>query len=102
MESAGDRRVLRDDTHTIELHHVKSLEHSDGMLVAYLPKEKLLLTADFNPPAQGQPVSPSIVALRQNVERLKLDVAGHVIVHAPNPDRPVTSPDLLALAKGTS
>lgn len=102
VESAGDRRVLRDDTHTIELHHVKNLEHCDGMLVAYLPKEKLLLTADFNPPAQGQPASPSIAVLVQNVDRLQLDVAGHVIVHAPNPDRPVTSADLLALANGTN
>ena len=102
VASAGDRRVLRDATRTIELHHIKNLEHSDGMLVAYLPAEKLLLTADFNVPAQGQPLNPSIAVLRQNVERLKLDVAGHVLVHAPNPDRPVTNPDLLALAKGTS
>ena len=102
VESAGDRRVLRDATRTIELHHVKNLEHSDGMLVAYLPAEKLLLTADFNVPAQGQPLNPSIAVLRQNVERLRLDVAGHVLVHAPNPDRPVTNPDLLAIAKGTN
>jgi len=102
VETAGDRRVLRDATRTIELHHIKNLEHSDGMLVAYLPAEKLLLTADFNVPAQGQPLNPSIAVLRQNVERLKLDVVGHVLVHAPNPDRPVTNPDLLALAKGTN
>jgi len=102
VESAGDRRVLSDDTRTIELHHVKNLEHSDGMLVAYLPAAKLLFTADFNVPAQGQPLNPSIAMLRQNVERLRLDVAGHVLVHAPNPDRPVTNPDLLAIAKVTN
>ncbi len=102
VESAGDRKVLRDDTHTIELHHVKTLEHSDGMLVAFLPKEKILFTADFNVPAQGQPVSPSIPVLVRNVERLKLDFEGHVLVHAPNPDRPMTRADLLALAAGTN
>ena len=102
VESAGDRRTLRDDTRTIELYNVRNLEHSDGMLIVYLPKEKLLLSADFNPPAQGQPLNPSIAVLVQNVDRLNLDVAGHVIVHAPNPDRPVTSPDLLALANGTN
>jgi glyoxylase-like metal-dependent hydrolase (beta-lactamase superfamily II) len=102
VESAGDRRVLSDDTHTIELHHVRDLQHSDGMLVAYLPKEKLLLTADFNVPAQGQPLNPSITMLRQNVERLRLDVTGHVLVHAPNPDRPVTNADLVAIPKGAS
>jgi glyoxylase-like metal-dependent hydrolase (beta-lactamase superfamily II) len=102
VEGVGDKRVLRDETHTIELHHIKNLEHSDGMLVAYLPKERVLLTADFNVPAPGQPVSPFIAVLVQNVERLKLDFEGHVLVHAPNPDRPMTRADLMSLAKGTN
>jgi glyoxylase-like metal-dependent hydrolase (beta-lactamase superfamily II) len=101
FEGVGDRKVLRDDTHTIELHHVKNLEHTDGMLIAYLPREKILFTADFNVPAAGQPVSPAIATLVQNVDRLKLDFDTHVLVHAPNPDRPQTKADLLALAKGT-
>ena len=101
VESAGDKRVLKDDTHTVELHHIKGLEHSDGMLVAYLPKEKILFTGDFNIPAQGQPPAPAIATLIQNIERLKLDFEGHVLVHAPNPDRPMTRADLMTLAKGT-
>ena len=102
VEGAGDKRVLKDDTRTIELHHVKNLEHSDGMLIAFLPKEKILFTGDFNIPAAGLPVSPAIATLVQNVDRLKLDFDRHVIVHPPNPDRPLTKADLLALAKGTS
>ncbi len=101
VESAGDKRVLKDETHTVELHHIQNLQHSDGMLVAYLPKEKILFTADFNIPAQGQPPAPAIATLVQNIERLKLDFEGHVLVHAPNPDRPMTKADLMALAKGT-
>ena len=102
FESAGDRKVLRNDTRTIELHHVKNLEHSDGMLIAFLPKEKILFTADFNIPAAGAPVSPAIATLVQNVERLKLDFEPHVLVHPPNPDKPQTRADLLALAKGST
>lgn len=102
VEGVIDKMVLGDDTRTIELHHVKGLEHSDGMLVAYLPKEKILFTADFNVPAAGQAVSPSIAVLVQNIERLQLDFERHVMVHAPNPDRPMTKADLLALAKGTN
>ena len=102
VQSAGEKTVLKDETHTIELHHIQSLEHSDGMLVAYLPKEKILFTADFNIPAQGQPPAPAIATLVQNVERLKLDFEGHVLVHAPTPDRPMTKADLMALAKGTN
>jgi glyoxylase-like metal-dependent hydrolase (beta-lactamase superfamily II) len=102
VESVGDRKVLSDGTRIVELHHVTGLEHSDGMLVAFLPKERILFTGDFNVPAAGQPVSPSIGTLVQNVERLKLDFERHVLVHAPNPDRPLTKADLLALAKGTN
>jgi glyoxylase-like metal-dependent hydrolase (beta-lactamase superfamily II) len=101
VEGVGEKRILKDDAHTIELHHVMNLDHSDGMLIAFLPKEKILFTADFNIPAAGQPVSPSIPVLVQNVDRLKLDFDRHVLVHAPNPDRPLTKADLLALAKGT-
>jgi glyoxylase-like metal-dependent hydrolase (beta-lactamase superfamily II) len=102
VEGVVDKLVLRDDTRTIELHHIKNLEHSDGMLVAYLPKEKILFTADFNVPGPGQAVSPSIATLVENIERLQLDFDRHVLVHAPNPDRPMTKADLLALAKRTN
>jgi glyoxylase-like metal-dependent hydrolase (beta-lactamase superfamily II) len=101
VEGVGDKKMLKDDTHTIELHHVKNLEHSDGMLIAFLPKEKILFTADFNVPAAGQPASPAIATLVQNVDRLKLDFDRHVLVHPPNPDRPLTKADLLALSKAT-
>jgi glyoxylase-like metal-dependent hydrolase (beta-lactamase superfamily II) len=102
VEGVGDKRVLKDDMRTIELHHVQNLDHSDGMLIAFLPKEKILFTGDFNIPAAGQPVSPAIGTLVQNVDRLKLDFDRHVLVHPPNPDRPLTKADLLALAKGTN
>jgi glyoxylase-like metal-dependent hydrolase (beta-lactamase superfamily II) len=99
IEGVVEKMVLQDATRTIELHHVSGLEHSDAMLMAYLPKEKILFTADFNPPPPGQPVSPSIATLVENIERLQLDFDRHVIVHAANPDRPMTKADLLALVK---
>ncbi len=100
VEGVIEKLVLQDETRTIELHHVAGLEHSDAMLVAYLPKERILFTADFNPPPPGQPVSPSIATLVQNIERLGLDFDRHVMVHAPDPDRPMTKDELLALVKG--
>ena len=101
VEGVVEKMVLQDETRTVELHHVAGLEHSDAMLIAYLPEEKILFTADFNPPPPGQPVSPSIATLVQNIERLQLDFDRHVMVHAPNPDRPMTKGDLLALVKET-
>ena len=100
VEGVIEKMVIKDDTRSIELHHVDDLEHSDGMLIAYLPKERILFSADFNVPAPGQPVSPSIATLIENIERLQLDFDTHVLVHAPNPDRRMTKADLLALAKG--
>ena len=102
VEGVIEQMELKDDTRTLQLFHVEKLEHSDAMLIAYLPKEKILFTADFNVPAPGQAVSPSIATLVENIERLKLDFDRHVMVHAPNPDRPMTKADLLELAKKTN
>jgi glyoxylase-like metal-dependent hydrolase (beta-lactamase superfamily II) len=97
IEGVEKKLVIQDGTHSLELHHVEKLEHSDGMLIAYLPKEKILFTADFNIPAAGQPVSPSIPTLVENITRLGLDFDRYVTVHAPVPDRPLTRADLMAL-----
>ena len=99
VEGVIDKLVLQDGTRTLELHAVKNLEHSDAMLMAFLPKEKILFTADINIPAPGQPVSPSIPTLVANLERLNLDFDRYVTVHPPTPDRPLTRADLLALMK---
>ncbi|PWT81935.1 MAG: hypothetical protein C5B57_09545 [Blastocatellia bacterium] len=99
VEGVIEKMVLRDETRSLELHHIEKLEHSDGMLIAYLPKEKILFTADFNVPRPGQPVSPSIATLLQNLDRLHLDFERYVLVHPPDPDRPMTRADLLELAK---
>jgi glyoxylase-like metal-dependent hydrolase (beta-lactamase superfamily II) len=59
--------------------------HSADMLIAYLPKEKILFNADlYSPPAPGaQPAPPNagMRTLDQNIRRLKLDVAQHVPAH---------------------
>jgi glyoxylase-like metal-dependent hydrolase (beta-lactamase superfamily II) len=102
VEGVIEKMELRDETRTIVLHHVAGLEHSDAMLIAYLPKERILFSGDFNVPGPGQPVSPSIRTLVENIDRLQLDFDRHVMVHAPNPDRPMTKADLLALVKGTN
>jgi hypothetical protein len=74
-----------DGNETIELYHVDGLDHSDNMLIAYLPKEKIVINADlYSPPAAGgnlPSVSPNAVALFKNIQRLKLDVAQHVPIH---------------------
>ena len=99
VDGVIEQMELKDETHALMLYHVEKLEHSDSMLIAYLPKEKILFTADFNTPPPGQPVSLSIATLMANLDRLAVDFERHVTVHAPNPDRVLTKADLFELAK---
>ena len=56
MEGVKDKRVLSDDTRTIELYHIQGNMHNDGLLMAYLPKEKFLVQADVYTPRR--PIRP--------------------------------------------
>ena len=42
LETMKDKRVLTDGSMTIELYLMRDQPHSEGMLMAYIPKEKLL------------------------------------------------------------
>jgi glyoxylase-like metal-dependent hydrolase (beta-lactamase superfamily II) len=99
VEGVIDRLVLQDATRTLELHAVKNLDHSDAMLIGYLPKEKILFTADFNAAQPGQPLTPSLRTLAANIDRLQLDFDQHITVHPGDPDRPITRAYLIELGK---
>ena len=76
------------------------LPHVEGMLIVYLPKEKILGYADmFNLPTPADPVpNPPVVGTQvfvANIERLKLDYETVVSVHAPTPDRAFTRADIM-------
>jgi glyoxylase-like metal-dependent hydrolase (beta-lactamase superfamily II) len=78
IESVTDKRVFTDDTNTLELYRI-STDHNDAMLVAYLPKAKILVEADlWNPPAANAPpavvVNPVNVQLVDGIKKLNLDV----------------------------
>jgi glyoxylase-like metal-dependent hydrolase (beta-lactamase superfamily II) len=99
VEAVGEKRVLTDGTHVVELHHLQNFGHHDGMLVVYFPKERVLLEADgYNPQAATatapSPPSPFTVSLLDNILRLKLDVQRIVPVHYPADNRVVTLAEL--------
>jgi glyoxylase-like metal-dependent hydrolase (beta-lactamase superfamily II) len=88
VEAVLDKRVLSDGTQTLELYKIQGSNHADTMLIAYLPKDKLLVEADmWNPPAQPNTPAPAGVAaaeplnLWNNIQRLKLDVAQIAPLH---------------------
>jgi glyoxylase-like metal-dependent hydrolase (beta-lactamase superfamily II) len=97
----GDKVTLTDGRRVVELYHLMEFGHHDGMLIAYLPKEKILVEADaFNPPAAPLKETPSTVnpfhqSLLANVERLGLNVERIIPVHLPADNRKVAFSELL-------
>ena len=82
-----DKYVLADGGREIDIYHIESDNHNEGMLMVYVPKEKVLVEADdFTPPApNGPPPAPRAVNftknLNANIERLKLDVVTIAPLH---------------------
>jgi glyoxylase-like metal-dependent hydrolase (beta-lactamase superfamily II) len=79
IETLTDKQVLSDDTRTMEIHHIKDNTHHDGLILVYLPKEKLLIEADaYTPPAPDAPypaqANPFSVNLHDNIGGLQLAV----------------------------
>jgi glyoxylase-like metal-dependent hydrolase (beta-lactamase superfamily II) len=73
VEGVMEKLVLGDEARRIELYHLKQIPHADGMLAAWLPTEKILFVSDIELPEAGQPPSPSLLALLQNIDRLAID-----------------------------
>ena len=97
FQSMGDNMVLTDGTRSVELYQVAGDVHHDGIVMAYLRKEKLLIEADvFTPGLAGaeppKVPNPSAVNFEANVRRLNLDVERIVPIHG----RIVSYSELLA------
>jgi len=95
----GDKHVFQDATRTLEIHVIKGLPHADGLVVAWLPHERILAYADmFNWPPAAQPVpDPPVVGTMvfvKNLERLGIDPVSILSIHTMNPDRLVTLPEI--------
>jgi glyoxylase-like metal-dependent hydrolase (beta-lactamase superfamily II) len=80
FETVNQKYVLGDDTRTVELHTIQGLPHVTGMLVAYFPREKILVQADlFNSAATA--ANAISRAINNNLQRLRLDVQQIVGIH---------------------
>jgi len=103
IETMTEKKVMTDGEHVIELYHVQNSTHSEGMIVAYLPKQKILLEADeFNVGQANAPtpanINPYHTNLLANIERLKLEVDRIIPVHLPGDNRKVTMAELYTAA----
>ncbi len=86
IQGVTDKFVLTDGKQTIEVYATQGDTHTDEMLVAYLPKSRILVEADsYSPAAAGtpppSPAPPNAVNLYNNIQRLKLNVATIAPIH---------------------
>jgi len=70
---------LKDATRTVNVYHVAGNPHADTMLMAYLPKEKILVEVDAYSP--GSAVQPYAANLKENISRRALKVDRVVPLH---------------------
>ncbi len=94
FEAINENYVITDNRRILRVYYVQPLAHVAGMLMAYLPAERIAFEADLfdthePPPATPTPAMRSLVT---QVQRMKLDVATLAPVHGPPvPWRTVTT-----------
>jgi glyoxylase-like metal-dependent hydrolase (beta-lactamase superfamily II) len=81
VETVLEKKVYSDGTRTVEMYHVPGAPHSNGLMIAYIPKEKIIFQGDFslNP---GQPANDHVKALAPVLDKLALDYDRYINVHA--------------------
>jgi glyoxylase-like metal-dependent hydrolase (beta-lactamase superfamily II) len=81
---ANKKRVFQDDKHIVEIYDIGPNPHANEILVAYLPKEKILFQADLlNPAANGTiPIAQdTTISFSEKLEQLGLQVEKIYGVH---------------------
>jgi glyoxylase-like metal-dependent hydrolase (beta-lactamase superfamily II) len=82
-EQVSENYVLSDGTRNLNIYYVQPLEHVEGMLMAYLPREQMVIEADLfdtHVPAPARATAANRTFYNQ-VQRLKLDVSTIVPIH---------------------
>ena len=81
VESVDDQREIKDATQAVQLFHVAGNPHSDTMLMAYIPRDRILIQVDAF--GAGSAVNPYAANLLENIQKRKLRVDRIVPLHGP-------------------
>ena len=81
VEGVDDQRDIKDATQTVQLFHVAGNPHSDTMLMAYIPRDRILIEVDAF--GAGSAVNPYAANLLENIQKRKLRVDRIVPLHGP-------------------
>jgi glyoxylase-like metal-dependent hydrolase (beta-lactamase superfamily II) len=79
VETVDAEREVKDASQTVMLYHVAGNPHSDTMLMAYIPRDRLLVQVDaFSP---GSAAHPYAANLLENIQKRALRVDKIVPLH---------------------
>jgi glyoxylase-like metal-dependent hydrolase (beta-lactamase superfamily II) len=85
FEGIVGSRTFRDDARELVVYHLAGNMHNPGLLMVYLPKERILVEADSYTPTNSLTEAPGGVAnlaqFYEAVERLGLDVEQVIPIH---------------------
>src|SRR5215475_3288433 len=85
IEAVEEKKVYSDGTRIVEMYHAYPVPHSNGLMIAYIPKEKILFQGDFSLPTEsGQPANDHVKALAPILKKLNLDFDRYINVHTSN------------------
>ncbi len=81
VETVVEKKVYSDGTRVVEMYHVPGAPHSNGLIFAYIPKERVLFQGDFsvNP---GEKANDHVKALYPVLQKLNLNYDRYINVHA--------------------
>jgi glyoxylase-like metal-dependent hydrolase (beta-lactamase superfamily II) len=103
-----DRHTITDGMRELEIYHVQGTQHSEDMLMAFLPNEGILVEADmFEAPPAGTtpPATERNMTLLYNIQRVSIKPTRIVSIHSgeiPVADflRVVGQPEIIAQGEG--
>ena len=82
-EAVQENYVITDNRRILRVYYVQPLQHVEGMLMAYLPAERIAFQADLfdthEPPKASQ--LPAMRSFANQVARMKLDIVTLAPVH---------------------
>ncbi|HEV3142083.1 MAG TPA: MBL fold metallo-hydrolase [Vicinamibacterales bacterium] len=79
IETVDEEMVLKDSAMTVNLYRIAGSPHADTLLMAYFPKERLLVEADVFSP--GSAVQPYTANLLENIKKHDLKIDRIVPIH---------------------
>ena len=79
VDTVDGEREFKDQSMTVMLYHIAGNPHSDTMLMAYIPRDRILIQVDaFSP---GSAVQPYAANLLENIQKRNLRVDTIVPLH---------------------